>query len=70
MLVDRVTELMHVDAVTILLLNPKTNLLEFASGKGFHSNMFQYTRLKLGEGLPAGWPWNEKCFIFLISGRI
>jgi putative nucleotidyltransferase with HDIG domain len=50
MLVDRVTELMHVDAVTILLLNPKTNLLEFASGKGFHSNILQYTRLKLGEG--------------------
>ena len=50
MLVDRVTALMHVDAVAILLLNPKTNLLEFASGKGFHSNILQYTRLKLGEG--------------------
>ena len=50
MLLDRVSELMHVDAATVLLLNPKTNLLEFASGKGFHSNMLQYTRLKLGEG--------------------
>jgi putative nucleotidyltransferase with HDIG domain len=50
MLVDRVTALMHVDAVSILLLNRKTNLLEFASGKGFHSNILQYTRLKLGEG--------------------
>lgn len=50
MLVDRVTALMHVDAVSILLLNPKTNLLEFAAGKGFHSNILQYTRLKLGEG--------------------
>lgn len=50
MLADRVTELMHVDAVAILLLNPRTNLLEFASGKGFHSNILQYTRLKLGEG--------------------
>lgn len=50
MLLDRVTSLMHVDAATILLLNPKTNLLEFAAGKGFRSNMLQYTRLKLGEG--------------------
>jgi len=50
MLVDRVAELMHVDAVAILLLNPKTNLLEFAAGKGFHSNILQHTRLKLGEG--------------------
>jgi putative nucleotidyltransferase with HDIG domain len=50
MLLDRVMALMHVDAATVLLLNPKTNLLEFAAGKGFHSNILQYTRLKLGEG--------------------
>lgn len=50
MLLDRVMSLMHVDAATILLLNPKTNLLEFAAGKGFRSNILQYTRLKLGEG--------------------
>jgi putative nucleotidyltransferase with HDIG domain len=50
MLLDRVIALMHVDAATVLLLNPKTNLLEFSAGKGFHSNILQYTRLKLGEG--------------------
>ena len=50
MLLDRVMALMQVDAATILLLNSKTNLLEFAAGKGFHSNILQYTRLKLGEG--------------------
>jgi HD-GYP domain-containing protein (c-di-GMP phosphodiesterase class II) len=50
MLLDRVMALMHVDAATVLLMNPKTNLLEFAAGKGFHSNILQYTRLKLGEG--------------------
>jgi putative nucleotidyltransferase with HDIG domain len=50
MLLDRVLTLMHVDAATVLMLNPKTNLLEFAAGKGFHSNILQYTRLKLGEG--------------------
>jgi HD-GYP domain-containing protein (c-di-GMP phosphodiesterase class II) len=50
MLLDRVMALMHVDAATVLLMNSKTNLLEFAAGKGFHSNILQYTRLKLGEG--------------------
>ena len=50
MLLDRVISLMQVDAATVLLLNSKTNLLEFAAGKGFHSNILQYTRLKLGEG--------------------
>jgi HD-GYP domain-containing protein (c-di-GMP phosphodiesterase class II) len=50
MLLDRIMALMHVDAATVLLLNAKTNLLEFSAGKGFHSNILQYTRLKLGEG--------------------
>src|SRR5215211_2116143 len=50
MLLDRVMALMHVDAATVLLMNPKTNLLEFAAGKGFHSNILLHTRLRLGEG--------------------
>ena len=50
MLLDRVMALMHVDAATVLLMNSKTNLLEFSAGKGFHSNILQYTRLRLGEG--------------------
>jgi putative nucleotidyltransferase with HDIG domain len=50
MLLDRVMAIMHVDAATVLLLNSKSNLLEFAAGKGFHTNILQYTRLKLGEG--------------------
>ena len=50
MLLDRVVTLMHVDAATVLLLNARTNQLEFAAGKGFHSNILQYTRLKIGEG--------------------
>src|SRR5690349_1795896 len=44
MLLDRVVTLMHVDAATVLLLNARTNQLEFAAGKGFHSNILQYTR--------------------------
>jgi len=49
MLLDGVMALLHADAATILLLNPKTNLLEFAAGKGFRSNALQHVRLKLGE---------------------
>lgn len=50
MLSDQLTELMKIDAVAILLQNPKTNILEFTAGKGFHSTSLQYTHLKLGEG--------------------
>ena len=50
MLLDQVSTLMQIDAVSILLLNPKTNLLEFTAGKGFRSNSLQHTRLRLGDG--------------------
>jgi putative nucleotidyltransferase with HDIG domain len=50
MLLDQVTSLLGVDATAILLLNPKSTILEFAAGKGFISSTLQYTRLKLGEG--------------------
>ena len=50
MLLDQLNELMQIDAVAILLLNPKTNRLEFTAGKGFRSTSLQYTHLKLGDG--------------------
>lgn len=50
MLLEQVTELLRVDAASILLLNPETNLLTFSSGTGFHTNLLQHTRLRLGEG--------------------
>ena len=50
MLLDQVTSLMQIDAVSILLLNSKTNMLEFTAGKGFYSNSLRHTHLKLGEG--------------------
>jgi PAS domain S-box-containing protein len=50
MLLDQVTVLMRVDAASILLLTPETNVLTFASGKGFNTNILQHTHLKLGEG--------------------
>jgi HD-GYP domain-containing protein (c-di-GMP phosphodiesterase class II) len=50
MLLDQLTLLTEIDAVAILLLNPKTNILEFTAGQGFRSNSLQYTHLRLGEG--------------------
>jgi HD-GYP domain-containing protein (c-di-GMP phosphodiesterase class II) len=49
MLLDRISTLMHADAATVFLLNPKTNLLEFASGKGFRAHSLQPIHLKVGE---------------------
>lgn len=49
-LLDRVTETLHVDAADILLLDSRLNQLAFAAGKGFRSNAFQHTHLKLGHG--------------------
>lgn len=48
MLLDRLTTLLQADAATVFLLNPRINLLELASSKGFHSKL-QKIRLKLGE---------------------
>jgi putative nucleotidyltransferase with HDIG domain len=50
MLLEQVAGLLGIDAASVLLLNPKTNMLEFVSGRGFRSNILRYTRLKLGEG--------------------
>ena len=50
MLVEQVLDLMRIDAVAILLHNPRSNMLEFTAGKGFRSASLQYTHLRLGEG--------------------
>jgi HD-GYP domain-containing protein (c-di-GMP phosphodiesterase class II) len=49
-LLDRVIETMRVDAADVLLLDPEMNVLKFGSGKGFHTNILQHTRLKPGQG--------------------
>lgn len=49
-LLDRVTETLHVDAASILLLDQELNELTFATGKGFYTNILQHTRLKPGQG--------------------
>jgi len=48
---DQVTSQLGVDAADILLVNPHTQMLEYAAGRGFHSNAISRTRLRLGECL-------------------
>jgi putative nucleotidyltransferase with HDIG domain len=50
MLTDTVTKTLAVDAACVLLLNPISNLLEYASRRGFHTGALRHTRLQLGEG--------------------
>jgi PAS domain S-box-containing protein len=49
--VRQVIEQLHVDAVSILLLNEQTQKLEYATGEGFRTNALRYTNLDLGNGL-------------------
>lgn len=52
-LLDQVVTQLDVDAAALLLMNPHTQLLEFAGGRGFRKNTIQQTRLRLGQGLPG-----------------
>lgn len=49
-LLDQVTAQLHGDAANVLLLNPHTQILEYAAGRGFRSKALQHTHLRLGEG--------------------
>lgn len=47
---EQVATQLHVDAADILLHNPRTQTLSYASGRGFRSRALRYTDLRLGEG--------------------
>ncbi len=49
-LLDQVVSQMEVDAADVLLLDPHTHILAYASGRGFHTPLVAQTRLRLGEG--------------------
>jgi len=48
---DLVISEMNVDAADILLLNPRTQTLEYGAQRGFHGEAIQHSRLRLGEGI-------------------
>lgn len=49
--VGHVREQMQVDAVSVLLVQPRTQTLEYAAGRGFRTEAIQDSRLRLGEGI-------------------
>jgi PAS domain S-box-containing protein len=50
-LLDQIVTRLGVDAVDVLLFNPKTQFLEYASGRGFLTPEVEKIRFRLGEGL-------------------
>lgn len=49
-LLDETISQLGVDAADVLLLNPHTQMLEFAAGRGFRTRAVESSRLRLGEG--------------------
>jgi PAS domain S-box-containing protein len=48
---DQVTIRLGIHAASVLLLDPRTQTLQFAAGRGFHSTAVHQTKLRLGEGV-------------------
>ncbi len=48
-ILDHVRTQLNIDAASILLLDPQTQLLEFAAGTGFKTSALKHTRLRIGE---------------------
>ena len=47
---DQLTNVLRVDAASVLLLNPNTLNLEYVTSRGFRTSALQHTKLRLGEG--------------------
>jgi PAS domain S-box-containing protein/putative nucleotidyltransferase with HDIG domain len=50
-LLDQVVTQLEVDAAAFLLLNPHTQILEYAGGRGFRKSSIDQSHLQLGQGL-------------------
>jgi len=49
-LLEQVLRQLHVDAATVLLYNPQTDMLTYTTGRGFYTSLMATTRLKHGQG--------------------
>ena len=63
-LLSHVTNELGVDAADVLLLNPHSLMLEYAAGRGFHSQAVSESGVKLGEGY-AGRAALERRMVFI-----
>ncbi len=48
---DQVTIRLGIHAASVLLLDPRTQILQFTAGRGFHTQALHHTKLRLGEGV-------------------
>ena len=48
---DQVTIRLGIHAASVLLLDPRTQTLQFTAGRGFHSPAMHQTKMRLGEGV-------------------
>jgi len=55
---------LEVDAASLLRLNPSTQILEYAAGRGFRTRTIEKTHLRLGEGL-AGRAAQERHTLYI-----
>ncbi len=68
-LIDQVIQVLGVDAADVLLLNPKTEVLEYTARLGFQTGALKFTRLRVGEGY-AGQAAAERRIIHVPDLRI
>ena len=61
-ILDHVRVQLNVDAASILLFDPNTQLLEFAAGTGFQTEALQHTRLRVGEAYAGKAVLDQKAF--------
>lgn len=63
-LLDQVVTQLNVDAAAILLINSRTQYIEYGDGRGFHTELIKKTYLSIGEGL-AGRAILERNILFI-----
>lgn len=63
-LLDQVVTQLNVDSAAILLINPRTQYIEFGDGRGFRTELIKRTYLSIGEGL-AGRAALERNILFI-----
>jgi PAS domain S-box-containing protein len=50
-LLDQVVEKLEVDAAAVLLLNPRSQMLEYTASRGFRTRTIEHYHLRMGEGI-------------------
>jgi PAS domain S-box-containing protein len=63
-ILDKISNQLHIDAVSIFLLNQNSQMLEYAADRGFHKSIPKHMRLSLGDSL-AGRTVRERSVVVI-----